>query len=254
MVAFTVLKTHFMCQADPCAALTRLPSILLVDADDGFRRHAAEFLSGSGYAVSVTSTGTTGLHSALAEPWKGFVLAVTLPDINGLEVLRRIRRVSNVPVLLLTTQSNEVDEITGLEGGADDYLLKQSSSRRLLARLQAAIRRAPDDAQAPRPNPPEIQVNGLRILSTERRVFLHHRVLALTSAEFDLLLVLAKKKGQVKTRVELFSELYARVYGIFDRVLDVHISALRRKLGDDLKCPRFIRTVHSRGYMLIDLN
>jgi DNA-binding response OmpR family regulator len=171
--------------------------------------------------------------------------------MDGLQVLRKVREVSEVPVLMLTARGEEVDRIVGLEFGADDYLPKTFSTRELLARLRAVTRRL---YRAPSIEPvasADIVIGGLRIISEARTATLEERPLYLTPVEFDLLLCLARAAGRVKTRDQLLEEIRERDYEVFDRSIDVHISALRRKLGDDAKSPRYIRTYRSAGYMLI---
>jgi DNA-binding response OmpR family regulator len=152
---------------------------------------------------------------------------------------------------MLTARGDEADRIVGLEIGADDYLPKTFSTRELLARLRAVTRRS---TRAPSPKDPEaeIVVDKLRINPGARTAALDDHALVLTPVEFELLLSLARAKGRVKTRDHLLEEIREREYEVFDRSIDVHISALRKKLGDDPKTPHFIRTVRAAGYMLID--
>jgi DNA-binding response OmpR family regulator len=176
-----------------------------------------------------------------------------LPGLDGFEVLKRIRRTSDVPILMLTARGEEADRIVGLELGADDYLPKTFSTRELLARLRAVARRStrstPEtDGSRPRP---EIVIDRLRVNLDARTAVLGDQPLTLTPVEFDLLASLARARGRVKSREQLMEEIRERDFDVFDRSIDVHISALRKKLGDDPKQPRFIRTVRAAGYMLI---
>ena len=230
------------------------PSVLIIDDDRDFCALIANYLSTFGYAVSAAHTGPAGAERALAESWQAVILDVMLPGFDGFEVLKRIRRASNVPVLMLTARGDETDQIVGLEVGADDYLPKGSSTRQLLARLHAVTRRAaaagaPTKAALP---PKEIVIAELRINLDARQVTLADRSVVLTPGEFDILASLAKAKGRVKTRDHLLEEVREREYEVFDRAIDVQVSNLRRKLGDDPKNPRFVRTVRSAGYMLVD--
>jgi len=170
--------------------------------------------------------------------------------LDGFEVLKQIRKQSDVPVLMLTARGDEADRIVGLEIGADDYLPKTFSTRELLARLRAVTRRAtrPTPAGAA---PVELAVGPLRVYPDARKAALDGAPLTLTPVEFDLLACLARAPGRIRTREQLLEEIRDRDYEVFDRSIDVHISALRKKLGDDPKEPRFIRTVRSAGYMLI---
>jgi DNA-binding response OmpR family regulator len=169
-------------------------------------------------------------------------------------VHKNIRAASRVPVLMLTARGDETDRIVGLEVGADDYLPKTFSTRELLARLRAVLRRSTPtgtaDTTAETP-PTELVVGPLRLNLDARSAVLETSVLVLTPVEFDLLTSLARARGRVKTREMLLDEIRDRNYDVFDRSIDVHISSLRKKLGDDAKSPRFIRTVRSAGYMLV---
>ena len=232
------------------------PLVLIIDHDPDFCALISNYLANFGYTVSAAHTGPTGVEQALAEPWQAIILDVMLPGFDGFEVLKRIRRASNVPVLMLTARGDETDQIVGLEVGADDYLPKGSSTRQLLARLHAVTRRAaagaPTATKGVTPPAKEIVVAELRINLDARQVTLGDRSVVLTPGEFDILVALAKAKGRVKTRDHLLEEVREREYEVFDRAIDVQVSNLRRKLGDDPKNPRFIRTVRSAGYMLVD--
>lgn len=229
--------------------------ILIIDDDRAFCGLICDYLESFGYRVSAAHTGPAGVEKALAEPWQAVILDVMLPGCDGFEVLRQIRRKSDVPVLMLTARGDEMDQIAGLEGGADDYLPKGASTRALLARLHAITRRAALAASKPDSGPPEeLVVAELRINAAARMATLGTELLPLTPGEFDMLLSLARAKGRVKTRDALLAEIRDREWQIFDRAVDVQISNIRKKLGDDPKEPRFIRTVRSAGYMLVDPN
>jgi DNA-binding response OmpR family regulator len=171
--------------------------------------------------------------------------------MDGFEVLKHIRHKSDVPVLMLTARGEEADRIVGLELGADDYLPKTCSSREMLARLRAVTRRARRPEQEEVPQEKDLRVGTLRLQPESRLATLGGQPLQLTPVEYDLLLCLASAVGRVKTREQLLEEIRERNYEVFDRSIDVHISALRRKLGDDPKSPRFIRTVRTLGYSLL---
>lgn len=204
-----------------------------------------------GYDLHTVHDGPAGIAAATAESWHAVILDVMMPGLDGFEVLKEIRRTSSVPVLMLTARGDEADRIVGLEIGADDYLPKTSSPRELLARLRAVTRRsrpspAPQDGMEP-----EIAVRDLHLNPASRVAVLGDRPLSLTAVEFDLLLSLARSPGRVRTREQLLDEVRNRDYEVFDRSIDVHISALRRKLGEDPKSPRYIETVRSVGYRMI---
>lgn len=226
--------------------------ILIVDDDRELCALIADYLKPLGYDVAMEHDGRAGADRALAEPFHAVILDVMLPGMDGFEVLRRIRGGSDVPVLMLTARGEETDRIVGLEMGADDYLPKTFSSRELLARLRAVTRRRsarPGTADAPEP---EWAAGPLRINPGSRVATLDGTPLKLTALEFDLLLSLARACGRVKTRERLIEEIGERLYDGLDRSIDVHIWSLRRKLGDDPKAPRFIKTVRAIGYMLIN--
>jgi len=231
--------------------------LLVVDDDKKLCRLIKDYLTPLGYEVVTVYTGQDGLEKALAETFDAVILDIMMPEMDGLEVLRRLRSNSSVPVLMLTGLGEESDRIVGLEMGADDYLPKTFSTRELLARLRAVIRRsrttaaraaasaAVDQREMP------IQIGDLRIDPNSRAVALHGKPVSLTAVEFDLLLALGRVPGRVKSREQLLLEVAERDFEAFDRSIDVHISSIRRKLGDDAKSPRWVQTVRSVGYRLL---
>jgi len=229
------------------------PRVLLIDDDRKLCRLIAAYLQPLGYDVTAVHTGPEGVERA-AEPWQAVILDLMLPGMDGFEVLKRIRKTSDVPVLMLTARGEEADRIVGLEIGADDYLPKTFSTRELLARLRAVIRRSSLRTAHPATgaDAPELLAGPLRMNIGARVVTLKDAPLDLTPVEFDLLACLMRARGRVKSREQLLEEIRDRNYEVFDRSIDVHISALRKKLGDDPKSPRFIRTVRTAGYLLID--
>jgi two-component system, OmpR family, response regulator CpxR len=242
---------HLQQNLAPDPSGNRIP-ILVIDDDRKLCRLIKDYLGPMGYEVAAVHTGPEGVEAALAGSFQAVLLDVMLPGLDGFEVLKKIRGRSDVPVLMLTARGEEPDRIVGLEIGADDYLPKTFSTRELLARLRAVTRRSsravsPDQVEAAS----ELVVGPLRIQPDSRVAILGDHPLVLTPVEFDLLASLARARGRVKTREALLDEIRDRDYDVFDRSVDVHISALRKKLGDDPKEPRFIRTVRSAGYMLI---
>jgi DNA-binding response OmpR family regulator len=227
--------------------------LLMVDDDRKLCALLADYLGPLGYEVAVAHTGPDGLALATAEKWHAIILDVMLPGMDGFEVLKAIRKTSTVPVLMLTGRGEETDRIVGLEVGADDYLPKTFSMRELLARLRAVTRRAANAAARPAPEAePDLIVGPLCISPATRVASLEGHALPLTPVEFDILAALARAKGRVKTRERLLEEIRDRAWEVFDRSIDMHISALRKKLGDDPKHPRFIRTLRSAGYLLAE--
>jgi DNA-binding response OmpR family regulator len=225
--------------------------LLIIDDDRDLCRLIKDYLEPLGYEVSAAYNGADGLERALVEQWSAIILDVMLPALNGFEVLKRLRVKSNVPVLMLTARGEETDRIAGLEVGADDYLPKTFSTRELLARLRVVTRRA-SVATVTEAKSEEIVVGDLRVSPAMRRAVLGDKTLGLTALEFDLLACLARARGRVKSREELVEAIAERNYDVFDRSIDVHVWSLRKKLGDDPKRPRYIRTYRSVGYMLIN--
>jgi DNA-binding response OmpR family regulator len=226
--------------------------VLVVDDDRKLCRLIGDYLRPMGYEVEAVHTGLDGAEKAVAEPWHAVILDVMLPGLDGFEVLKRIRKTSNVPVLMLTARGDEADRIVGLEIGADDYLPKTFSTRELLARLRAVTRRTTPVSPAGQCDDAELAAGELRVRPSSRVALLGGQRLVLTPVEFDLLVSLVRSKGRVKSREQLLEEIRDRNYDVFDRSIDVHISGLRKKLGDDPKSPRFIRTLRAAGYQFIN--
>jgi DNA-binding response OmpR family regulator len=226
--------------------------LLMVDDDQKLCRLVRTYLEPMGYSVSVAHTGPEGLEMALAGNFDAVILDVMLPRLDGFEVLKALRAESNVPVIMLTGLGDEADRIVGLEIGADDYLPKTFSTRELLARLRSVVRRSRiTKALSKEEREPPVVVGDLRVDPESREAWLAGKSLALTTVEFDLLLSLARASGRVKTRERLLLEVAERDFEAFDRSIDVHISSIRRKLGDDPKSPQFIQTIRSVGYMML---
>lgn len=225
--------------------------VLVVDDDAKLCRLIRDYLQPLGYEVDAAHTGPDGVAKALSEPYAALILDLMLPGMDGFEVLRRVRAQSHVPILMLTGRGEEPDRIVGLELGADDYLPKTFSTRELLARLRAVIRRSTMAVSLARSAEAEcLRVAELSVNLRSREASLDGVPLQFTAVEFDLLASLAASAGRVKTREQLLLEASDRNFEVFDRSIDVHISSIRRKLGDDPKAPRFIITVRSVGYMM----
>ena len=238
-----------MTTQSPANAAIARQRVLVIDDDRKLCRLVRDFLEPLGYAVSVAHTGPDGVIAATAEAWHAVILDVMLPGCDGFEVLKQIRAKSRVPVLMLTARGEETDRIAGLDGGADDYLPKTFSTRELLARLRAVVRRSALTAADER----SVVVVGDVSVDPSTRAATHAgRLLVLTPVEFDLLHSLVRVAGRVKTRDELTAEIREREYEVFDRSIDVHIAALRKKLGDIAQSPRYIRTVRAAGYMFLN--
>jgi len=225
--------------------------LLLIDDDQKQARLLRDYLEPFGYQVDTAHDGRQGLAMALENPYAAVILDVMLPGLNGFDVLRELRRESNVPVLMLTALGDEPDRIAGLEIGADDYLPKTFSTRELLARLRAVIRRSMATArQGPANGEAAVSVGGLYIDPGTHTATIDGEPMTLTRIEYDMLLALARSAGRVKSREQLLLEVAERDFEAFDRSIDVHISALRKKMGDDSKAPRYIETIRGTGYRM----
>jgi two-component system response regulator CpxR len=226
-------------------------NILIVDDDKKLCRLVADYLEPMGYNVDMAHNGKQGLAMILDGGYHAVILDVMMPGMDGLDVLKRVRQESDIPVLMLTARGEETDRIVGLEMGADDYLPKTFSSRELLARLRAVTRRyRVSERQAdPLSENGSMVFGDLRIDTSARTVRLGSETLNLTPIEYELLIRLAQARGRVLTRDQLLDAVAGRSYEVFDRSVDVHISSLRRKLGEDPRNPTFIQTVRAVGYM-----
>jgi DNA-binding response OmpR family regulator len=225
--------------------------LLLIDDDEKLARLLRDYLEPFGYQVDTAHDGRRGLAMALENSYSAVILDVMLPGLNGFDVLRELRRSSEVPVLMLTALGDEPDRIAGLEIGADDYLPKTFSTRELLARLRAVIRRSMATArQVPGNGEAAVSVGGLYIDPETHTATIDGQPMTLTRIEYDMLLALARSAGRVKSREQLLLEVAERDFEAFDRSIDVHISALRKKMGDDSKSPRYIETIRGTGYRM----
>jgi two-component system OmpR family response regulator len=221
--------------------------VLLVEDDRRLADLTREYLEGHGLAVVHVADGRRGLEEALSGRYEAVLLDLMLPGKDGLEVCRELRARSDVPVIVLTARGEEADRVLGLELGADDYLAKPFSPRELLARIRAIVRRARGRAG---PAASMVRVGGLVVDPGARRVTLDGREIALTGYEFALLDALARRAGRVLSREQLMELAGGSAEEAFDRSVDVHVSRLRQKLGDDPKRPRLIKTVRGAGYLL----
>ncbi|MGZ3416637.1 MAG: response regulator transcription factor [Polyangiales bacterium] len=219
--------------------------VLLVDDDVRLHELLASYLEQNGVHVTKAQNGTEGLAKLETGTFDAVLLDVMMPGIDGLEVCRRIRTKSRIPILMLTAKGDETDRVVGLELGADDYVAKPFSPRELLARLRAVLRRSAPETIAER-----IVVGEMSIEPATREVRLGADVIELTGIEFDILLALAKRAGRVVPREALLTEAGRGDVIVGERTVDVHISHLRQKLRDDPKSPRKIKTVRGVGYVL----
>jgi DNA-binding response OmpR family regulator len=226
--------------------------VLVIDDDVELCELVAEYLAPEGFAQEAVHDGVQGVVRALSNEHALVVLDVMLPEVNGFEVLRRIRAASRIPVIMLTARGDDVDRIVGLEIGADDYLAKPFNPRELVARIRAILRRT---------KPEKIETKEMhsareRLLAGDVELDVDARIvrragehLELTAVEFDLLLMLLRSLGRVVTREELTKAVLGRNLMPFDRSLDMHISNLRRKLGHQASNTERIKTVRGVGYI-----
>ncbi len=231
--------------------LPALRPLLVVDDDRKLCGLIRDYLRPHGWQVEMRHTGPEGLEAARGGKHEAVLLDVMMPGMDGFEVLRELRKTSKVPVLMLTAMGEEADRIVGLELGADDYLPKTFSSRELLARLRAVTRRSAV-TEGDEPSPRDRVCGDLTLNEASHVATLRGETLDLTALEFAILASLLKAKGRVKTREALLEEVSDRRFDVFDRSIDVHVSQVRKKLGDDAKHPRFIRTIRGVGYKLED--
>ena len=218
--------------------------ILLIDDDARLAAMVSEYLGAAGYRVTTAASGASGLERLGAQSYDALVLDLSLPDMDGLEVCRRLRARSDLPVLMLTARGEATDRIVGLELGADDYLPKPFEPRELLARLKALLRRAKRGA-----NDSLLRFGQLEIDRDARAVRVAGEEKPLTSFQFGLLVALAENAGRVLSRDTLMDLLKGEKLEAFDRSIDVHVSRIRAAIEDDVKKPRRIITVRGAGYV-----
>jgi DNA-binding response OmpR family regulator len=227
-----------------------MPSIVLIEDDRLISEPLVRALRNLGYAVEAESSGARGLERVHASNPDLVILDIMLPEMDGWEVCKAIRQTSIVPILMLTALNEEIDRVLGLELGADDYLTKPFSTRELVARIKALLRRVEFDAQRGGAEH-EIVVDKLRINLLRRQVFKGEQELALRYKEFELLALLVANAGEIVTRVVIFDKVWGTDWLGDMRTLDVHIRWLREKLEDDPSEPRYIQTVRGVGYRFV---
>jgi len=222
-------------------------SILLVEDDPGILAALRRTLSGRGHEVRGTETGMRGLQAAVDSAPDVIVLDLGLPDIDGRQLLSMIRAVSAVPVIVATARDDESEMVAALDAGADDYVVKPFSAEQLEARIRAVLRRSrPDDEE------PALVVGPLTVDRARHEASLDGRPLELSRMEFELLAYLAARAGRVVSKRQLLADVWQQPYGGADKTVDVHLSWLRRKLGESATEPRMITTVRGVGIKLVD--
>ena len=223
-------------------------TILVIDDEPKIIRLARDYLERSGFRVVGAGDGQTALALARDEKPDLVVLDLNLPGMDGLDVCRALRRMSDVPIIMLTARVEEADRLIGLELGADDYITKPFSPRELVARVRVILRRVQGGLGQPgllRVGDLEIDLNGFRVTRGGELV-------DLSRTEFNLLAILARHLGQAFTRSQLLSRLHGVSYDGYDRSIDAHVKNLRRKLEPDPAAPRYVETVYGVGYRFAD--
>ena len=226
--------------------------ILIVEDDLRLAELTREYLASNGLAVAIESDGAAAVARILREQPALVILDLMLPGEDGLSICRHLRAQHySGAILMLTALADDMDQVLGLEMGADDYVCKPVRPRLLLARVHALLRRNPVSAQTPLAASECLQFGPLLIDHARREASLHDASIELTSAEFDLLWLLAANSGRILSREEIFTALRGIGYDGLDRSIDVRISRIRPKIGDDPEHPRVIKTVRGKGYLFV---
>lgn len=235
-------------------SIHQTPHILIVEDDARLAELTKEYLESNGFQVSIEDNGSNAVERVRHENPDLIILDVMLPGEDGLSICRKVKMERDLPILMLTARSDDMDQVVGLEVGADDYVAKPVRPRVLLARVKALLRRAETlQAQDTEQNNygMRLKFSDLVIDSSMREAWLNSESLDLTSAEFDLLWLLVSNAGRVLSREEIFTSLRGIDYDGQDRSIDVRISRIRPKIGDDPVHPRRIKTVRSKGYLFV---
>lgn len=223
--------------------------ILIIDDDEELCELVSEYLTVEGFEVKAVHDGETGLKQASQGDYDMAILDVMLPKMNGFDVLRELRKISKIPVLMLTARGEDMERIVGLEIGADDYLPKPFNPRELVARLRAILRRVEMSDETNKTEADKLQVDDVEVQLSARSAKKSGEDLGLTSVEFDLLAALMKRSGEVVKKEDLSQDVLDRELSPFDRSLDMHISNLRKKLGTHENGDEIIKTIRSVGYI-----
>jgi len=223
-------------------------SIFLIEDDQAIRQTLVRSLSEQGHSVRAVGTAADALRDIAGWDPEVVVLDLGLPDIDGRDVIRMLRAVSQVPVIVATARDDPEEIVRLLDAGADDYVVKPYSAAEMGARIRAMLRRSRPETDRPGP----LRIGGLEIDPVRREATVDGRALDLTRLEFDLLAHLAAREGEVVTRRQLLAEVWKQPYGGGDKTIDVHVAWLRRKLGESATEPRYLRTVRGVGVKLVD--
>jgi two-component system response regulator RstA len=225
--------------------------ILLIEDDARLAELTATYLEQNGLRVKVEARGDRALERFTQDKPRLVLLDLLLPGKDGLSICRELRRVHDVPILILTAKDTDLDHVIGLEAGADDYVMKPVDPMVLLARVRALLRRAERSPAGATERRPDVHLGALRISDTSREVWLGETAVPLTTQEFELLSLLAHRAGELVSRDEVFRTMRGIDYDGLDRSIDGRVSKLRRKLGDDAAAPTRIKTVWGKGYLLV---
>lgn len=223
-------------------------TVLLVEDDARLARLTTAYLESHGLIVSWVSDGPGALAEVERLKPDIVLLDLMLPGLDGVEVCHRLRQKSDIPIIMLTARTEEADRVLGLEGGADDYVSKPFSSRELLARVRAQVRRSQGKAG---PAPERLDLGRLVVDASRMQVHLDGKPVELTTNEFRLLQALAERAGRVLAREQLLRLVHGNAEDAFDRSIDVHVSRLRQKLEADPRKPTLLKTVRGAGYLLV---
>lgn len=226
-----------------------IPRILIVEDDERLATLTQDYLRRNGLDVAIETDGTRAIRRIISEQPDLVVLDVMLPGSDGLTVCREVRPHYSQPILMLTARTEDMDQVLGLEMGADDYVAKPVQPRVLLARIRALLRRS--ESTPSHESPQRLEFGELVIDNGGRSVMLGERLVDFTSAEYDLLWLLASNAGRILSREDIFERLRGIEYDGQDRSIDVRISRIRPKIGDDPENPKRIKTVRSKGYLFV---
>ncbi|MEZ4398473.1 MAG: response regulator transcription factor [Kofleriaceae bacterium] len=222
--------------------------VLLVEDDERLAKLTTRYLEGTGFVVDWITSGLRALEAATHTAYDVILLDLMLPGRDGIDVCRDLRTRLDVPIIMVTARREEADRVLGFDAGADDYVTKPFSSRELVSRIRAVVRRARGEVV---PGPRLIRAGAVVLDPTSLTVTVEGRAVNVTGYEFALLRVLAERAGRVLSREQLLDLARGGADEAFDRSIDVQISKLRQKLGDDARAPRFLKTVRGAGYMLV---